>query len=276
MRKPSSASQSNRQRWRQFSLRTLLLVSIGCGAIIVPWTERARRQRAAVAALQDAGFQVSYGERDAPPSPLRDRLRGWFGPDLFETVTGLEYSFFDRFRHRRPLEGPSLSAIRPHLENLPRLERLDLTTWHGARMDFGQLVGLVRLESLTVVDNGHAAEELAGLRGLPRLESLTLLGVRTNLEMLRCGWPALATLSASGIGNAEAELLASRPEGIKHLRLTDCLLTDHGIRALARIRGLQSVHCRHTSSPIGSREESRWNALQRLRPDISVTHIFRD
>lgn len=30
-------------RWRQFSLRTLLLVPIGCGAII-PWTERARRQ----------------------------------------------------------------------------------------------------------------------------------------------------------------------------------------------------------------------------------------
>src|SRR5262245_38702200 len=89
MREPLDARQCGRRRWRQFSLRTLLLLSIGCGAILGPWMERARRQRLAVAALEDAGFQVFYGEPDAQPSPLRERLRGWFGPDLFETVTGL-------------------------------------------------------------------------------------------------------------------------------------------------------------------------------------------
>lgn len=68
------------------------------------------------------------------PWPLHDRLRRWFGPHLFETVTGLEYSYFDRFRRRRPLDGPSLEAIRPHLESLPRLQRLDLTTAPMTRM----------------------------------------------------------------------------------------------------------------------------------------------
>lgn len=67
MPETSSVRQVDRRRWRQFSLRTLLLVSIGWGAIIGPWTERARRQRVAVAALQDAGFQVFYGDPDAEP-----------------------------------------------------------------------------------------------------------------------------------------------------------------------------------------------------------------
>ncbi|MFO0897145.1 MAG: hypothetical protein U0836_06900 [Pirellulales bacterium] len=276
MRETSSVRQVDRRRWRQFSLRTLLLVSIGSGALIGPWMERARRQRLAVAALQDAGFQVFYGEPDAQPSLLRERLWAWFGPDLFETVTGLEYSYFDRFRRRQPLDGPSLEAIRPHLESLPRLQRLDLTTAPTTRMDFSQLVGLVRLESLTVVDNGHSAEGLGSLRGLPRLESLTLLGGGTNLELLRSGWPTLESLSAPGTGDADAEILADCPSGLKHLHLTDCLLTDRGIRALAQIRGLRSVYFQDTSALTGKRRASRWDSLRALRPDVTVTYSICD
>lgn len=133
-------------------------------------------------------------------------------------------------------------------------------------------MGLVQLESLTVVDNGHSGEGLSSLRRLPRLESLTLLGGGTNLEMLLSGWPALETLIAPFVGDADAEILANRPDGMKHLHLTNCVLGDRGIRALAQIRGLRSIYFQDTSAFTGKIRASRWGSLRAIRPDVTVTH----
>ncbi|MFO0897144.1 MAG: hypothetical protein U0836_06895 [Pirellulales bacterium] len=254
--------------WRQFSLRTLLLVSIGLGSYAGWWADRARRQRLAVAALQAAGFTVIYGEPYVAPSPLKARLRSWFGPDLFETVTEVRYSSDHAFRRRR-VGDDELARLRPSLENLPGLERLSLYSHDATSEGFSQLEGLTRLEGLRLV-TGRGGVGLGTLGRLPPLKGLGLRGSSLDLSSLKSGWPALSGLSVEYLSHADAELLASRAAGLKTLTLINCRLGEAGIRAVARIPGLEAVHFHERGLGASDEAVKGSELLRTLRPDLAV------
>ncbi len=269
MPETSSVRKINRRSWRQFSLRALLLVSIGCGALIGPWMERARRQQLAVAALQDAGFNVIHGEPYVPLSPLKARLRNWFGPDLFETVTEVRYSSDHAFSRRR-VGDDELARLRPSLEDLPGLERLSLYTFRATPVGFSQLEGLTRLESLTLITNGRREDGLGALGRLPRLQGLALRGSSMDLSSLKSGWPALSGLSVENLSDGDAEVLANRTAGLKALTLVNCRLAEAGIRAVARIPGLEAVHFHERGLDASDEAVKGSELLRTLRPDLAV------
>ena len=118
--------------WRRFSLRALLVGMTLIAVCLGIWSERARRQRAAVAALRDMGAQVYYdyqlvsGPEGGPialpaavgknGSPAEPSVPGWLvdaaGIDYFHGATVVWVYFPHRF------------DTAAHLKQLPALEEV--------------------------------------------------------------------------------------------------------------------------------------------------------
>src|SRR5262245_8618466 len=110
MKAPTGPSTRDSGRWRQFSLRTLLLAMLVlslCLALFAWRLQRARRQAAAVATIRKLGGAVSYDYQRIDPtksnydlqaeSPIPEWLLKPLGEDFFHEVTGSEMN-------RRPPE----------------------------------------------------------------------------------------------------------------------------------------------------------------------------
>jgi len=132
-----------RRRWFQFSLATLLLV-MTLFAVWLGWrTDRAHRQRRAVAALRALGGEVAYfhgglmGPNDPqPPGPAW--LRNLIGVDFFDKVVAVSFE-----------QGAVGDEDLRYLEDLPDLVRLVIA-------------------SPEVTDAGNAAPRSAGEAPDPR------------------------------------------------------------------------------------------------------------
>jgi len=153
----------HKSRWYQYSLRSLLLVITFLCIWLAYISNEARKQKAAVAWVEEMGGEVGYDyeyymngsddQQNSPPGP--DWLREWIGIDYFSEVVLVN------------LQGKKIEDISP-LQCLTKLKRLNLIG--------SQLSDISTLEKLTELD--HLGLSLAQIHDLSPLKGLT------NLEML--------------------------------------------------------------------------------------------
>ena len=120
-----------KRRFLRFSIRTLLIVlTISC--VWLGWkVERARKQREAVAWVQELGGGLSYDSESPGPQWLRKRLGRHFFDDVVRVSLTLAVvsdvtplSGMTRLQELH-LEGTQVSDVTP-LSGLTRLQTLDL------------------------------------------------------------------------------------------------------------------------------------------------------
>ncbi len=192
---PQPAAPKPKLRWFQYSLRSLLLVML-LACLGMSWVavkrQKARRQKAAVAAILKLGGQVRYDyQLDAAGKPIKASppaatwWRELLGGDSFDRVVEVWVN------SDAPLE---------HVEQLPDLESLIL--WCSPKVTNAGLVhlrGLPKLRKLRFGITSVTDAGLAHLSSLHQLESLDMwylhttdaglehLQGLTNLQELRLG-----------------------------------------------------------------------------------------
>ncbi|MCH8047645.1 MAG: hypothetical protein IID44_28460 [Planctomycetes bacterium] len=127
-------SPKPKRRWYQFSLRTLLVVSVAIAAALGYFSDRVRTQRAAVAAIREAGGDVIYDWEYCDPQSAeaylesidrQPRIPKWItdylGDDVFYSVA--EVSFPGAWKYTAH---ECTDDTLTHLHGLPRLKRVTL------------------------------------------------------------------------------------------------------------------------------------------------------
>jgi hypothetical protein len=199
---PKADPPRRNRRWLQFSLRSLLILTLIC-AVGSAWVarriEQKRKEREIVAAIIKSGGEVYYdyqvdpagivhggAERLTPTSP--EWLRQLFGDNFFNDVKSVR--FIGRDAQLEPLKefaqlqtlDLSHSTVTDagliHLEGLPHLERLclGLGTLKINVTDAGlkHVKGLTQLRDLFLDETKITDAGLENVRGLTDLRSLYL------------------------------------------------------------------------------------------------------
>lgn len=190
-------NQAGRRRRRlQFSLRSLLVLVLGCG-LSCGWfaarMNKARRQREAVRFLAERGAYATYDDSRLPdgtirtnvlmapkvalvgpsrPSPwltLTPRLQSLLRDDFFRTVVRVDF-------YANP--GPCDDDLKAIVRGLPRLEELHII---DARITDDGLLELKRLSGLRVLELEHRRVDNRAVASLRRL--LPDLTIRGRLDI---------------------------------------------------------------------------------------------
>ena len=103
-----SDSPKSKRRWYQFSLRTLLVVSVAIAAALGYFSDCVRTQRAAVAAIREAGGDVVYDWEYCDPQsaeaylesidrqpPIPKWVTEYLGDDVFYSVAVVNFGGVD-------------------------------------------------------------------------------------------------------------------------------------------------------------------------------------
>jgi hypothetical protein len=295
---PSTQPRKPSHRWRQFSIRTLLLLvvvaSIACSWFAVRMNV-AKRQRAAVEAIEKGGGYVIYdyeydGEGYArkgakPPGPawLRDRL----GVDFFADVVAV-MCLVERGR----------GAVAKHLADFPKLRSLDLGSMESVTdsdlAEIGKLRHLERvllssrnISDVLLVRISHAKNMNylalpdcsitdAGtehLRNRTRLQELGLDGCEitdaalANLEDLKeLEILSLGQTEISGPGLAHLYKL----DQLHYLSLNDTKVIDAGLLHLHSLTNLTELDIGQTCATIDGVDE-----LRRALPGCEIRYSPR-
>ena len=201
-------------RWKQFSLGTLFVFLTLLCILFGPWSDRAHRQRRAVAAISRLGGSVAYRGESWHDFDRRNRTPAWLkkliGQDFLDPVTVV-----------------SLSGEEFHdedlvcLEDLPDVEEI----WIPESItDVGldHLRGMTHLEQVHLHGPGFTDAGLRKLRALPGLRWFTSQDARISDEGLR-------------------ELSRHSKLQDLHLYTRDHRLpiTDAGIRQLLKLKNLR-------------------------------------
>jgi hypothetical protein len=164
-----------KRRWYQFSLRSLmiltLVIAVPC-ALLGRRIEWKRRERAAVKTLAKQG-SVRYdyqsrengGLKSEPPGPKW--LRGILGDDFFAEAT-VFYSEASR-------EQSDLPRLKDALEALPRLKEVDMCAINFRDADLACFEELTQIETLDLMASTEITD--AGLTHFKRLTALKYLHV---------------------------------------------------------------------------------------------------
>jgi hypothetical protein len=235
-----------KRRWYQFSLRTLLilitLICVGPGGIIAYEQQKARRQWAAVAAIEKVSGGVNCDDEAVKRSPL---MRAVLGDDRYAHIASISlrppksrqsFPSLKEFPDVTALYvGHALDANLTHLKPLANLQCLDLRDTEVTSDGLKHLIGLTRLEGLqlrgTKVDNAGIAQ-LANLRKLTLLDlgwtrvTDASLGSLSRFESLERLYLSRTAVTDEGIAR-----LASSPR-LNYLDLTDTQVTDAGVEKL--------------------------------------------
>jgi len=232
------------RRWYQFSLRTLLVFMLVCGAGL-GWfamkMQRAKRQQEAVEAILKVGGKVFYdyqldetGAKATPPVWLRKSLGDDFFFDVIHVifvgthVTDAELENLERLTSLEWLvvRGRNVTdAGFEHLKGLTSLEELTFYGDHVTDAGLENLKGLTSLESLDLEDTCITGEAFEHLGGLTSLEGLHLWGTKvtdTGLERLKA-LTSVKSLDLSGtqVTDEGLEYLKGLTR-LKHLYLRAC------------------------------------------------------
>lgn len=154
--------RNQRWSWRQYSLSTLLVVVtiVGVGLGLV--TNRAERQRRAVAAIRELGGLVQYDFEYPAPKELP-------GPDWLCQMLGVDYFADVVDVHTLNMTDATCS----HLSALTSVRTLGLVSNEVTDAGLAHLEGLTSLEVL-YVDAQVTDAGLAYLSGLTSLQELNL------------------------------------------------------------------------------------------------------
>ena len=210
-----------RRRWFQYSLRTLLVltlvVCIGMGWIGVKM-QQARKEREAVAAIEQLGGQAWW---EYPRVESESRGQAWLRkllgdeilvhPDrvLIRNDAGMEHLKGLTQLRKLWLQGTQVTdAGLKHVEVLTQLQFLRLADAEVTDAGLEYLKGLTQLQSLSVEGTSVTDAGLAHLEGLTQLQWLYLDDSHVTdvgLEHLQ-GLPQLRMLSLRGTQVTDAGL----------------------------------------------------------------------
>lgn len=232
---PERRSRWRNRRWFQFSLATLLLVMGAVALGLGLWSDSARKQQRAVAAIQRLGGSCGYryqsrpGRSQKPPGPAW--LRNLLGIDYLDRVDGVR------------LVGDSiLDADLALLQGLPGLEHLRLGGERLTDAGLAYLEGSRRLIYLSLECPGITDAGLAHLAGLQCLDSL-------HLECPQVTDAGLAHLKGLRLGFLDLRSARVTDAGLAHIgeihRLTrlelHCSIGDAGMEHLKGLYNLTSL-----------------------------------
>ena len=295
---PERPSSVPRRPWRQFSLRTLLLgmtiLAILLGAFAVR-LERARRQAAAVAAVQRldgracydfqckpaAGYGLEFVRDAKSPVPpwLLDRL----GVDFFHNVVHVSLGqcrIGDEDIRKLP-DFPSLvglnlwrnrlgDASAPHIARYRYLRWLNVQDTQIGDEGIAEFAKLQSLEKLNL-DGTRLTD--AGLVHVAQLRNLRELTISSNL-ISDDGIKTLAPLAKLEILNlqetqvtGETLTTLSAKNSIRELRLDGCPLSNDGALMIGHLPSLRRVTIR--SPRVQSLGQIGW-------PDSLEQVVFED
>ena len=129
-----SMNLAPKRRWYQFSLRTLLVVVAAIAAALGYFSERVRTQRAAVAAIREAGGSVTYDWEYRDPQsaeewldsldrepPIPKWVTEYLGDDVFYSLAAVSFPGGWRYTAHECTDDTL-----KHLHGLPHLKRVTL------------------------------------------------------------------------------------------------------------------------------------------------------
>ncbi len=305
-----TSQSQNRQsvkRLMRFSLRTaLLLLTLLCAALGW-WVVRAERQKAAVAAVREAGGRVHYtlefdskGYFAKNPQPWAPAwLRDKFGEDLFITLDGVYFE-------RRETDDKIVERLVPKLRQVASLRWLELrdsSITDAAMHDIATLTQLKRLFIRSSADDSAPRTQitdmgLAQLKSLRKLRHLSLggctidgsafehLGALRHLELIDLRetdfndaaarhlpqFPYLTCLNLwkTRVTDAAAGEIAHLGR-LEELYFWDNKLTDAAAAELAKLTRLKVLDLSGTQfSDAGVRELRTLSELQEMRLDNTL------
>lgn len=237
-----------KQRWAQFSLRTLFVLVLGL-AMPLAWLkhrmDRKEAERAAVVGIDRWFVWLRYdwevAEEKEPPGPKW--ARALLGDDFFANLVYAGYAppqdphdppndeaaaYLADFRELRTLHlgcDEISDAGLYHLRGLTQLEDLSLNGSRATGAGLAHLKGLSRLRRLSLLGTGVADDGLANIEGLSNLEELRLNGTKITDE----GLASLRSL-----------------KNLKRLELCWTATTDAGLAYLTELNELESLDLRAT------------------------------
>jgi Leucine-rich repeat (LRR) protein len=244
---PNAEPPKRKRRWFQFSLRSLmmltLLVGLGMATWIVPIKNRAERQKAAVEAIKNDSGSLFYDyELDAygngitgaePPGPAW--LRRLLGDDFFTTVVGV---------------GVNTPADMKYLGELSELRGVGAYGVPIADVDLESIRGSTQLKGLNLSLTKVTDAGLRNLKTLSQLEDLELSVTRVTdlgLKHLR-GLTKLKSLNLNDTRITDAGLESlSGLSRLQALTLSHTKLTDAGLDRLKGLTKLRELHLEGTN-----------------------------
>jgi hypothetical protein len=273
---PTKAEPPKRKlRWFQFSLRTLMFVTLIC-AVGSAWLarkmERKRKEREAVKAIIEMGGWVSYDYQLAssptaiptgmPPGP--DWLRHLLGEKFFSEVVGVTLDERSTITDAGLVNFRELTGLRflvlsdanvtdaglVNLGGLVQLRALDLSQTKVCDAGLVHVERLVNLKSLDLKQTKVGDNGLTHLSGLSSLEKLDLR--ETNVTDAGLAHLAgLATLeklglretNVTGAGLVYLQGLAR----LKEIDLNGTKVGDAGLICLKRLTSLRALHLELTN-----------------------------
>jgi hypothetical protein len=173
---PKPDSPKRKRRWHQFSLRTLmiltLVIAVPC-ALLGRKIERKRRERAALKTIEECGGYVFYdyqseeagGLQAEPPGPKR--LRDILGDDFFGEVIA--------FRSQSAADDAEMARLKDALGELPYLKVVGMCAPDLTDSGLANFAGLTQIETLSFWASTKVTD--AGLQHLKRLSGLRSLQI---------------------------------------------------------------------------------------------------
>jgi hypothetical protein len=213
---PMTESARPRRPRLALSVRLLMLLMIPVAVWLAWVTNKARRQREAVAAVIKSGGWVRYDW---------EFINGCYSPGLKpaapEWLRRLVGDEFHQEVETAGLVGPIDEAVTAHLASMSRLRYLSLSHIYIKESCFEKIGRLTRLEELDIMLatglEGPGASHLAKLR---------------NLKVLR--------IVNSGLTDSGLEHLGALPE-LEYLHINVNPVTDRGLELLKRMTKLKGL-----------------------------------
>jgi hypothetical protein len=255
-----------KRRWFQFSLMQLLLAVLiagSCLGLLTAKINNKRRERCAVAAIQELNGVVTYSKTSGgiPPGPAW--LRAILGDDACAEV---ESVFFceplylphpwltdDDLVHLRPLKG--LRRLRlwgqftdAGLACLAGMNDLEVLVLEDVQLTDAGVANMQALRQLTVLNSLRSKISDIGLENLGHL---------TALEAIR--------LEGSRISDSGLIHLRSLP-ALRELDLSETSITDAGLDHLKELNGL--THLRLDNTQVSHQGMAK---LRKALPNCAVT-----
>ena len=223
------------------------------------------RVRRAFAAIEDAGGDCRYRDRETEPGQIEAWLRRYLPRIYFDEVISV---YAD--------QSPKITdAVVAHLSALTSLKRLDLS---GSQVTDAGLAILSALTSLQHLDLSGARATDASLEYLSTLTSLEWLDL-SDTQVTDAGLVRISTLtsleyldlSGTQVTDAGLEHLSALTS-LQHLDLSGTQVTDAGLEHLSVLTSLKKLVLRYTQvTSDGLEHLSTLTSLEKL--DLDLTRV---